>query len=92
MDCGDTRLQLCPVRSSRGDLVMPPCRVNRGFISGLSERMGGLGILGTAVPVRRMGLMLIYPLLCTLMSGGVLKSPFQIFHPIGEVSESQRTH
>ena len=45
VDCGDTRLQLCPVRSSRGDLVMPPCWVNRGFISGLSERMGGLVIL-----------------------------------------------
>ena len=44
MDSGDTRLQLCPVRSSRGDLVMPLSWANRGFISGLYECMGGLGI------------------------------------------------
>ena len=61
MDSGDTRLQFCPVRSSRGDLVMPPCWVNRGFISGLFERMGGLGILspakGSFSPRRKSGIL-----------------------------------
>ena len=50
LDSGDTRLQLCPVRSSRGDLVMLLRWTNRGFVSGLYERMGGLGSMSLGRP------------------------------------------